>query len=77
MDAGPEGLIYPLEGEAYVTGYELRVAIEQGAMLQIIAGLRFEIKKGTIRRPLEDFIKAVNKGRSEHKAPAASSKNPM
>jgi hypothetical protein len=77
VDAGPEGLIYPLEGEAYITGYELRVAMEQGAVLQIIAGLRFEIKKDATRRPLEDFIKAVNKGRSEHKTPAASSKSPM
>ncbi len=77
VDAGPEGLIYPLEGEAYVTGYELRVAIEQGTELKILAGLKFEIKQNSNRRPLVDFIQAVNKGRSEHKAPAASSKNPM
>ena len=67
---GPEGLIYPLEGEAYVTGYELRVAMEQGAELQILAGLRFEIKQNTNQCPLVDFIQAVNKGRSEHNTPS-------
>ena len=77
VDMGPEGLIYPLEGEAYVTGYELCVAIEQGAELQILAGLRFEIEQNTNRRPLVDFIQAVNKGRSEHKTPSESSKSPM
>ena len=77
VDAGPEGLIFPLEGEAYVTGYELRVAMEQGAVLQILAGLRFEIEPNSSRRPLVDFIQVVNKGRSEHKAPVANSKSPM
>ena len=51
--------------------------MEQGAELQILAGLRFEIKQNTNRRPLVDFIQAVNKGRSEHKTPSESSKSPM
>ena len=37
----------------------------------------FEIKQNLNRRPLIDFIQAVNKGRSEHKTSAENAKSPM
>jgi hypothetical protein len=39
VEAGAHGLLYPLSGLAHITGAELRVALDQGCRVDVVAGV--------------------------------------
>ncbi len=67
IDVGTEGLIYPLRGESYATGPELVVAINQGAMIDVIQGLVIPWVDHDGLRPCVEFTSHINRQRKEHK----------
>ncbi len=55
--AGERGLVYPLEGISYATGAELRVAIDQGAHLEVQKGVY--VPWADERRPFLEFTHRI------------------
>jgi len=77
VDAIEMGLIYPLTGTSYCTGLELKVAQNQGATIKVLAGLKFRFSTDNERRPLVDFIQAVNIGRAQSRLDSKTHSSPL
>jgi hypothetical protein len=68
------GLIYPLEGEAYVTAAEIAVARRQGAHIEILDGVIIPWRDGGCR-PFMTVIEELQRRRQQH--PKCSLPNEM
>ncbi len=56
--AGAFGLIFPLEGVTFVTGYEIASALDQGAQIEVEHGVFVPWARADLR-PFAEFTKAI------------------
>jgi hypothetical protein len=63
------GLIYPLTGLSWCTGPELIVALNQGASIEVLQGLRVDYFPNS-PRPFEEFARKINLIRKDAKSRA-------
>ncbi len=62
--AGPYGLIFPLMGETWCTSFELAVALDQGAEVEVEHGVF--VPWWSEVRPFAEFTEAINELRGRH-----------
>ena len=61
------GLIYPLTGSSWCTGPELIVALNQGASIEVLQGLRIDFVPNS-PRPFEEFARKISRIRKDAKS---------
>src|SRR5215472_17343708 len=61
------GLIYPLAGESWYTGPELIVALNQGASVEVLQGLRVDYVPNS-PRPFAEFARKISRIRKDAKS---------
>jgi hypothetical protein len=61
------GLIYPLTGSSWCTGPELIVALNQGASIEVLQGLRIDFVPNS-SRPFEKFARKISRIRKDAKS---------
>ena len=61
------GLIYPLTGSSWCTGPELIVALNQGAPIEVLQGLRIDFVPNS-PRPFEEFARKISRIRKDAKS---------
>jgi DNA polymerase type B, organellar and viral len=61
------GLIYPLTGLSWCTGPELIVALNQGASIEVLQGLRIDFVPNS-PRPFEEFARKISRIRKDAKS---------
>jgi hypothetical protein len=71
VDAGDYGLVYPLSGESYATGPELVVALNAGAKIEIIDGVRIPWLDPAGTRPFLEFAQFINQERAKRQKGSA------
>ena len=62
--AGQYGLVYPLEGASWCTGFELAVALDQGAEIEVEHGVFVPWRSEV--RPFAEFAAAIKELRDRH-----------
>jgi hypothetical protein len=77
-DSGDYGLIFPRSGSTAVTGLELMLALNQGAKIEIHAGVRLPFKDADGPRPFAVVAQIINKQRAAaREAAGGKSKSPL
>ena len=62
--AGQYGLVYPLEGASWCTGFELAVALDQGAAIEVEHGVFVPWRSDV--RPFAEFAAVIKELRDRH-----------